>query len=113
MGLSVDKTETPGKASSVSAYSKHFESAICSNLREIQQEEEIIFFEPIRRFDAHRPADVTFNGAGSKQVHSSGTVSDRPSVSADESSVRESIASHMHFEEKDLQLPIMQVDTEE
>lgn len=62
--MSLKDTSTPAKSVS-DIYSRQYESAICSNLREIQQEEEIIFFEPVKKFDA-RPVDVTFNGAGSK-----------------------------------------------
>ena len=40
---------------------KVVESAICSNLKEIQQEEEIIFFDEVKNFEVKEPiTDVTF-----------------------------------------------------
>lgn len=53
--------------SSLTPYSKFFQSAIRSNLKEIQQEEEIIFFEPVKKFEGDQPRmslkenDITFN----------------------------------------------------
>lgn len=62
----VEKQEAPSLASakqdSVTPYSKHFQSAIQSNLREIQQEEEIIFWEPVKTFGVdQKEINITFN----------------------------------------------------
>lgn len=65
--------------SSATPYSKFFQSAIKSNLKEIQQEEEIIFWEPVKKFQAlnyknqdddqeSQQFDVTFNQVGIKQI---------------------------------------------